>query len=199
MKRAYPRFYATLLFVLSASPLCAKLANITFEEFLQQAPCALVVQVDGVNTHEEDVYTLGPEEGFDISCELRVLESFSRDRLPENCRQVIGTGSDLVVWFSTESHSSVPQKGEVAIVFPKKKNGILQEAVYGRSYWRLVKWPANLNLDTMEWETTWNIEITWRNDFLTWPVLVASGERALLPLSAVKREWEGPRTKRKPK
>jgi hypothetical protein len=200
MRQVFLRGYVTLFLALSGNPLSASLGHLTFDEFLDQAPCAIVAQVENVEMHAEAIRKLDSEDDLDISCKVRVMESFSREGFAEKCRHLLApAGAELVVWFSSEIHSSQPQKGETAVVFPKKRDGVLQEAVYGRSYWRLVKWPANLNLDTMEWDVTWSIEVTWRNNFLIWPVTVTSGERALLPLTAAKREWEGPRIERRPR
>lgn len=84
-------------------------------------------------------------------------------------------GRSQILLVATEIHSSHPEAGERAVLFPMQEDGHWVEAWYGRSYWRII-----------EMESREHVEIDWRNEFLLKIFDIESGERALIPLRAVR-------------
>lgn len=165
------------LIVLTTSGL-GMLGEVSLQDFKAQALCGLIVRTERVSqiSAQEAVVQIGLGESyaeFIVNADMAVIDHF----LPGDCEGL--TGDHLAVLFSEDVHSSKPERGEIAVLFPRKEGEVWLESVFGRSYWPV--------LSDEQGEA---VELTWRNDFLLGPLELRSGEIARVPLSAVKRLLE---------
>ncbi len=162
-----------LILVALASATHAKLAHTSLDEFRKAAPCGLIVDViDVVDSQIQFPATSRRVDRIGRLAIARVAQVIGQ------CSSAyLDSKGEVEFLFSTEIHSSHPEAGEQAVVFLQKRDAYFQEAVYGRSYWRLK------SIDGVV-----NIEVTWRNQFLISPLDLA-GARAYVPLDVIKRRW----------
>lgn len=139
----------------------ARLRALSLQEFRSAAPCGFVVSVDKVEQDTgymndlEQRLLAGEEVQIepDIHATMRVLAAFGEaDHCL--CRSAGLPDDSFTMSFFSEVHSSHPEAGDRAVVFPKKVEGAWREAVYGSSYWPFLEGSTTL------------VRVDWRNTFL---------------------------------
>lgn len=132
--------------LVATAPAVARLKPITWEQFRQKAPCGILGRIVSLENLETGAFSLN------IAASIGWVSRFG------------GCPSDLPnplpMRFQTEIHSSRPQEGDWAVVFPRSYEAIWVEAVYGRSYWKVIPDPSSPP-DRLK------IQLDWRNRFLT--------------------------------
>jgi hypothetical protein len=139
-----------LAFLLGGISLEAKLRPIKFDEFRERIDCAVVGTV--LETADRRM----AEESLD-SDQMPRLAFVATVRINEvlfGC-DCLHDGDEIRFFYSGEVHSSQPQIGDRAVLFPALKDDGYEESVYGRSYWPIIK---TGNTEMVQW--------TWRNEFL---------------------------------